>query len=139
MNRLQTVGIFLTLLAVAALVGSLAYGVMAGGNGADPTPNRAAVDSAAWTEPIRVEVLNGAGTAGAARRVTAFLRERGFDVVYYGNADRFDVDSTVVLDRLDRLESARQVADSLGVRRVRSEPDAELYLDVTVILGRDWN
>jgi hypothetical protein len=88
---------------------------------------------------IRVEVLNGAGVDRLAGRATERLRELDFDVVHYGNLESFDRDSSVVIARLDDLEPARRVADALGLRRVLSEPDRNLYLDVTVILGSDWD
>ncbi len=87
---------------------------------------------------IRVEVLNGAGVDRLAVRATERLRDLDFDVVYYGNLGSFDRDSSVVIARLDDLEPARRVADALGLRRVLHEPDRNLYLDVTVILGTDW-
>lgn len=89
-------------------------------------------------ERIRVEVLNGGGLSGAAREATDALRDRGFDVVFFGNAGSFGHDSSVVLDRVGSLDGARAVADALGIRNVRSEPDANLYLDVSVVLGTDW-
>jgi hypothetical protein len=73
-----------------------------------------------------------------ARAATDALRERGFDVVYYGNARDSDRDSSAVLDRVGRLDLAREVADELGIAYVASQPDSNLYLDVTVVLGEDW-
>jgi len=87
---------------------------------------------------IRVEVLNAGGSSGAARGATDRLRDGGVDVVFFGNAGSFDRDSSVVLDRMGHLDAARSVADALGIRTVRSEPDSNLYLDVSVLLGRDW-
>ncbi|MFO8175441.1 MAG: LytR C-terminal domain-containing protein [Longimicrobiales bacterium] len=87
---------------------------------------------------LRVEVLNGGGEAGAARGVTGLLRDLGLDVVYYGNAETFSRDSSVVLDRVGLLEASRKVADALGIREVRSEPDSNLYVDLTVRLGPEW-
>lgn len=89
-------------------------------------------------ERIRVEVLNAGGEQGVARIATDELRTLGFDVVYFGNAETFDAEMSVVLDRFGRLEAAKAVADALGISNVRSEPDASLYLDTTVRLGRDW-
>jgi hypothetical protein len=85
-----------------------------------------------------VEVLNGGGVTGAARTATELLRELGFDVVFFGNAETFSRDTSVVLDRVGRLDAARAVAAGLGIRRVRSKPDSSLYVDVTVRLGAEW-
>jgi len=74
-----------------------------------------------------------------ARAATDQLRDLGFDVVYFGNADDFDRTSTVVVDRVGRLDKASAVAAALGTSAVESDPDEELYLDVTVLLGADWD
>lgn len=87
-------------------------------------------------ERVRVEVLNGGQRPGMARLATGQLRDDGFDVVYFGNGSARD--SSVVLARTDGLEWAREVADALGIRTVLAEPDSNLYLDVTVVLGQEW-
>jgi hypothetical protein len=87
---------------------------------------------------IRVEVLNGAGVDRMASRATERLRDLGFDVVYYGNADEFGRDTSVAIGRIDSVEPARRVADALDLHQVLQRPDRNLYLDVTVILGTDW-
>ena len=87
---------------------------------------------------MRVEVLNAGGTQSMALRATDLLRDSGFDVVYYGNAERFGDDSTLVLNRTGDMDAARAVAEVLGARSIRAEPDSNLYLDVTVLLGREW-
>ena len=89
-------------------------------------------------ERIRVEVLNAAGVAGVAREVRELLRDDGFDVVQWGNASSFDRDTTVVIDRVGRVELAEGVANALGIPNVLVEPDSDLFVDVTVMLGRDW-
>lgn len=87
---------------------------------------------------VRVEVLNGAGDAGAAAQVTEALRAAGFDVKTYGNADRFDYATSHVLDRSGRPGAAGSVAAALGGIGVVERLDGELYLDASVILGNDW-
>ena len=89
-------------------------------------------------ERVRVEVLNAGGRANMARDATETLRDQGFDVVYFGNAGSFGSDSSVVLDRVGRIDMARAVADALGIGSVRSEPDPNLFLDVSVMLGEGW-
>lgn len=105
-----------------------------GASAADPGPAFAPP-----TERVRVEILNGGGIDGAARAATSRLREIGFDVVHFGNAGSFDRDSSVVIDRVGRIELARSVADALGIPDVLSRPDSNLYLEVSVLLGRDWS
>ncbi|CAN5839262.1 hypothetical protein BH23GEM3_BH23GEM3_12260 [soil metagenome] len=134
MRRLQTIGLAVTVLLVLVLAGSLVAGMLSTSGSPGEGPVEAAIDG----ERLRVEVLNGAGVVGLARSATRVLRERNFDVVYFGNAPAGAQDSSVVIDRVGRLEDARRVAAALGIDAVRSEPDSTLYLEATVILGRDW-
>lgn len=100
------------------------------------TPGSA--DTASGSEPPRVEVLNGAGESGIAETTAERLRGRGFDVVFYGNAENFDYATTRVIARSERVPAVRRLADVLDVDSVRREPRPDLYLDATVILGADW-
>ena len=88
---------------------------------------------------VRVEVLNAGGVDRLARDATEYLRDFGFDVVDFRNARDIGADSSLVLDRVGREETARAVADALGIDNVRSEPDSNLYVDVSVLLGSDWH
>lgn len=115
---------------------SVWWEVRAGSTGGESGDARA--DTASADEPVRVEVLNGAGEPGIAERVAERLRNRGFDVVFYGNAANFDYESTRVVARSDRTAEIRRLADAMSVDSVRREPRPELYLDATLILGADW-
>ena len=90
-------------------------------------------------ERVTVDVLNAGGVQGMARIATDHLRGAGFDVVSVGNAASFGQDSTVVIDRIGNLPKAAVVAEALGVRSVTSEPDPNLFVDVTVMLGAEWS
>ena len=90
-------------------------------------------------ERVRVEVLNAGGVAGMAREATEVLRDAGFDVVEFGNADAFDRDSSVVLARLGRVDLASMVAGALAIPAYQDEPDSTAYVDVTVLLGSTWD
>lgn len=85
---------------------------------------------------IKVEVQNATATRGLARRATLYLRDRGFDVVSFGNASERR-DSTLVLDRSGHADWAALVATAMKAR-AESRPDSSRYLDVTVLVGGDW-
>lgn len=105
--------------------------------GAEPAPDPRAI--APLGERVRVEVLNAGGVRGMAREATLWLRDVGFDVVDIGNADAFDPErASTVIDRVGRPDLARSVADALGIDIVLSQPDPNLYVDVSVLLGSDW-
>lgn len=138
---MQTVGLFAVFAVLAALIGSAAWGLWGGRGGGEVAGPGAPEDpvAAAPAGRVRVEVLNASGVPGLANEGRRVLRDRGFDVLQIGNAPAgSSPDSSMVLDRVGRLQQARGVADALGIPRVEAKPDANLYLDVTVVLGRDW-
>jgi hypothetical protein len=132
-SRVRAAAVVAVVLLAGAFIGSAVSQWWGGGEPRSGTHPRQS-----GSPRVRVEVLNSGGSPGAARGATDRLRDMGFDVVFFGNADSFDRDSSVVLDRAGHVEAARSVADALGIRKVRSEPDSNLYLDVSVMLGRDW-
>ena len=124
-------------LGLAAVVTAAAAGLLLSRGGGGAALDRAAISAPA--ERVRVEVLNAGGVSGVARDATMHLRDIGFDVVHFGNARAFDRDSSVVIDRVGRTDLAQAVANALGIHNVRSEPDPNLFVDVTVLLGRTWS
>jgi hypothetical protein len=149
MGERRPAGLFVTLALVAAFLVSAIAGIehVGASRAADDAARHASshqaraladADPAPAPATIRIEVLNGAGRAGLARDATHRLRGDGFDVVFYGNAARFDHPASFVLARTGDLASARAVAASLGIDSVAVEPDSVLLLDATVILGADW-
>jgi hypothetical protein len=139
-RRWQNVGLAVTLLAVAVLVVSMVRGMTGGGGTSAPALSADEVPvPEPPADPVRVEVLNASGRAGLARDVMRALRDEGFDVVSIGNAPAgTDPARSRVVDRVGRPERARAVADALSVDSVLSQPDTTLYLDATVLIGRDW-
>lgn len=85
----------------------------------------------------RIDVRNATSRPGLAADVTGRLRDAGFDVVYFGNAD-VAPDSSAVIDNIGNADIARAVADELGISRILTRIDSTLYLDATVILGVDF-
>ncbi len=91
------------------------------------------------TVRIKVEVLNATATRGLARLATAWLRDKGFDVVGTGTSAEADRrDSTLILDRSGHPEWARWAADAMGGARIEARPDSLRYLDLTILVGRSW-
>ena len=92
---------------------------------------------------IEVEVLNGCGVPFLAAKTTNFLRSKNFDVVFSGNAKNQLYQHTMILQRNEKIESLKKIADSFGLELDDSKhiiivPDESLCLDVTVILGTDY-
>jgi len=90
--------------------------------------------------PVQVEVLNACGTAGAADKVTNFLRNRKFDVVQMGNYRTFDIDESIVIDRKGNMKTAEDIADSLGINKLNviQQVNKNYLLDVSIIVGKDY-
>ncbi len=88
---------------------------------------------------IRVEVLNGCGVNRLAMRVTNVLRKQGFNVIKIGNTENQDFEKTVIIERSDEtLENAQYVAGRIGCKNIGKDIDPGLYLEVTVIVGKDY-
>lgn len=86
---------------------------------------------------IKIEVLNATDTRGLARRAMFALRDAGFDVVYYGNsAERSD--SSVVRDRSGHPAWAALAVKALRGARVEAAPDSSHFLDLSILVGRNW-
>ncbi len=96
------------------------------------------VDSLA-KEAARVEIQNGTETAGLASRVSTNLRSQGYNIVGYGNADRFDYHETIILCYVEKRYTLASLQEELGVPDThvvrQTIPNPEV--DLRVILGTD--
>lgn len=90
---------------------------------------------------VRVEILNGTTVPGLARRTRELYESYGFDVVSFGNAERDDVEETVILNRTSDISVGDRVADIIGATNLRQERDegVEYSVHATIILGRDFD
>ena len=102
------------------------------------------VDGHAYAIPtaegrIVVEVLNGTKRAGLARTATRLIRQQGLDVVFFGSADSASqTDSTRIIVRRGKRGAAEIVAKALGAGRIEVVLDTLRRVDVSVILGSDY-
>ncbi len=101
---------------------------------------RAELQSELISEIIQIEVLNGCGISGIANSYTGLLRKNGFDVVETGNFETFDLQETLIISRSGVMDNAYRVANALGVpeQNVIRESSPDFYLDVSVIIGHDF-
>ncbi len=90
---------------------------------------------------ISLEILNGTGATGLARRTQELFESHGFDVRAIGNAETSDVESTLVISRGTERMYAERTAEVIRAERVLSqerEGDGPI-VDVTVIIGKDFD
>ncbi|PIS27140.1 MAG: hypothetical protein COT43_11880 [Candidatus Marinimicrobia bacterium CG08_land_8_20_14_0_20_45_22] len=90
---------------------------------------------------IIIEVLNGTEKPGLALEFTNYLRQQGFDVIASGNASRSDVPQTILIQRADVPEKLSSVNATLSLDsgRLYDEKDPSLQVDMTLIIGKDYN
>lgn len=114
------------------------------GPGASPPPDLIIdLREESIENPIEVEVLNGCGMQGLGQQFTDFLRSHQIDVVKTENADHFQYEKTVIIQRNQYVESSYFIADILKIpkndtTRILIQPDLSLETDVTLIVGKDY-
>ncbi len=87
----------------------------------------------------RIELLNGNGVNGMARRMRAYLEERGFKVVRCANADNFDYLQTSLYYRKEGLEAAQQLLTRIpDIKNVKEVKRLERNdSTIKIVMGRD--
>jgi polyisoprenyl-teichoic acid--peptidoglycan teichoic acid transferase len=114
-----------------------------------PSPDTLAL-AAIPPSTLRVDVENGSGVAGAARRIAAVLRQAGFTIGDVGDAQRTDYTATEIHQHSSVTFAGARVRESLpaSLRNAAVVPDSVAASpaatstspsDVTVILGADVN
>jgi hypothetical protein len=93
------------------------------------------------SQSLEVEVLDGAGSMRAAQQLTNVLRAQGYDVVEMKRNNGEIEERTLILDRSGNLDAARKLAAILGIPqdKVYQKIDRTCYLDVTVVMGKDFS
>lgn len=104
------------------------------------SPRPSLVEAQLANEAARIELQNGTPTSTLAQDAAAELRGKGFNVVLYDNASRFDSADTTLVVYADKPYTVETLASELGVRpeNVRREAGSHADIDILVILGRDY-
>ncbi len=136
-ERLRTLGVLTVVLAVGIMLGSAVSQC-----GEVPIPEEPEVvqylPPPGGRDRVRVEVLNAGGQSGMALRATDYLRERGIDVVSWGNAAEFSEAPSEVVDRVGDVELAAWLGESLEIDSISAQLDASRLVEATVRLGPEW-
>jgi LCP family protein required for cell wall assembly len=110
----------------------------------EPTPTLAPVQveelQQLAAEGARIAVQNGTSEANYAARVAATLMEQGYQVVEFGDADRLDYASTVIVDYTGKNYTLQQLIGQFQVtpENVRSSLNLRSQIDIRVIVGQDY-
>ncbi|MEO0202890.1 MAG: LytR C-terminal domain-containing protein [candidate division WOR-3 bacterium] len=87
---------------------------------------------------IKIEIYNGSGYDGVARKLTWYLRDNGFDVIYYGNSSE-EISKTIIVDRIDSsMKYAKILRDFLGGGIMKFEIDPDKLTTITILIGKDF-
>lgn len=105
-----------------------------------PQANQDSDDSSSFNpSSIRVEVLNGSGTAGLANKLAEQLKDKGFQVVKVGNADSFNYSETQILDRTGKKSLVREINTLVGSSSSQKFVQNSANSDITIIIGKNFN
>jgi len=91
-------------------------------------------------EGATIEVLNGTLTAGLAQHTATELRNKGYLVARFGNADRADYAQTVLIDFSGKNYTLETLARLLQVdpANIYHRTDPSVAVDIRLILGQDY-
>ena len=91
---------------------------------------------------VKIEVLNGCGVQGLAKKWADHLRAAGFDPWNVTNFDQGTVPRTMIIDRVSNARSnGLAVAKALGLPEdfVAYQASDQRQVSVTVIIGQDYD
>jgi len=89
---------------------------------------------------VKIEVLNGCGVQGLAKKWADHLRAAGFDPVNVTNYDSSNIPRTIIYDReSNACKNGFAVAKALGLPKeyVAYQQSDQRLVAVTVIIGQD--
>jgi LCP family protein required for cell wall assembly len=91
-------------------------------------------------EEAKIEVQNGTLTPGLAQRTAEELKEVGYTVVSFTNAERSDYATSVIIDYSGKTGTVSLLAQRFNVaaENIHRRSDGPSEVDVRLILGQDY-
>ena len=91
-------------------------------------------------EGAKIIVHNGSTVGNLATRTSAFLKEQGLQVVEFGNAERFDYPTTIIVDYTGKEYTIQYLARLLNITENNIQPFTGSYseIDIRLIIGADF-
>jgi len=94
---------------------------------------------------IQLEILNGCGETGVAKKLTDLLKKSNYDIVNSGNYIQrgkinWDVNESKIIDQMDKQDEARKLADIMGIlySNVETFENPSPIADLTIVIGKDY-
>jgi len=116
-----------------------------------PVENKIEDEPPAYTpieKRVQVEVLNGCGVPGIAKKISDYLKAQNYDVVNSGNYLEngkvfFNVNKTKIIDQIKSQENvveANELANLLGIDEnlIESFENPSPIADLTLVIGKDY-
>jgi len=91
-------------------------------------------------EGAKIVVQNGTPTANLAAQTAAFLKEQGYHVVEFSNADRFDYSQSIIIDYTGKEYTIQSLTTLFNVtpENIRRSPNLKSEVDIRLIVGQDF-
>lgn len=89
---------------------------------------------------VKVEILNATDMKSAAKIVTRFLRNKGFDVINFGNYSKQEKKTKIIVWH-GNLSAAKLIRDAINMNSIEIYSESKKFkiTDVTLIIGADFN
>ncbi len=92
-----------------------------------------------------MEILNGCGEEGVAKKLSDILKKSKYDIVNSGNymhkgKINWNVNETKIVDQINKQEDARELADLMGIlySNVEIFDNPSPIADITIVIGKDY-
>jgi len=91
-------------------------------------------------EGAKIVVQNGTPTANLAAQTAAFLKEQGYHVVEFSDADRFDYPQSIIIDYTGKEYTIQSLAVLFNVtpENIRRSLNLKSEVDIRLIIGQDF-